>query len=99
MHFEINLPLHRPTSARSTICLNSFIPNPTVVRVRWESVYVNPGFTRRILGVLNPIPFLISCSIRSPRMSTSKCASTGSRTQLHSGIILWVSTASTQRKA
>ncbi|KIK41603.1 hypothetical protein CY34DRAFT_805900, partial [Suillus luteus UH-Slu-Lm8-n1] len=61
--------------------LKSFIPNPTVVRahpvIGWESAYVNPGFTRRIrVGVLNPIPFSISCSIRSPRMSTSKCAST-----------------------
>ncbi|KIK32611.1 hypothetical protein CY34DRAFT_814178 [Suillus luteus UH-Slu-Lm8-n1] len=56
----------------------------------WKSVYVNPGVTRRMLGVpnVNPTPFSMSCSTRSPRMLTSECDSTGNRIQLRSDIRL-----------
>ncbi|KIK33121.1 hypothetical protein CY34DRAFT_18577 [Suillus luteus UH-Slu-Lm8-n1] len=50
-----------------------------------KSVHANPGSTRRILGIPKPEP-KTSYSIRSPIMLTSKCASTGSRIQLHSGV-------------
>jgi hypothetical protein len=50
-----------------------------------KSVYVNPGGTRRMLGVPKP-ESKTSCSIRSPRMLTSKCASTWNQIQLRSGM-------------
>jgi sulfonate dioxygenase len=61
----------------------------TVVRVSgWKSVYINPGTTRRMLGVpkreCDTILYVLFHQVAE--MLTSKCASTENRTQLRSGI-------------